>query len=212
MNEQNFYYNSFCGRLLGSKAREQLILEEIASLSEKDFFVDIGCAQAHYLEKASEKCKNLFGLDFDLDNLKQISFENGFCIVNASAEGIPFKPDSFDFVLCSEVLEHLPDWKKGLGELKRICRGRIVITIPLEKSFFWRSFSKFAPMATRGHLHSLDSKDIEAEMHGWLLEKKALVHTPSKRLNRLIVKRISEKKAMYSFFVFKKKQKSKSKK
>lgn len=200
------------GRLLGSKAREHLILKEIESLSKKDFFADIGCAQGHYLKKAFEKTPNVFGLDFDFKKLGQITDSKRFELVNASAEETPFASNSFDFVLCSEVLEHLPSWKKGLAELKRICRKKIVVTIPLEKSLFWRNFSKFAPMPTRGHLHRLESKDIESEMPGWILEKKIFVHTPSRHLNGLLGKRVSEKKAMYSFLVFKKKQKSRSKK
>ncbi|MDD5148500.1 MAG: class I SAM-dependent methyltransferase [Candidatus ainarchaeum sp.] len=201
-NDQKFYYGSFRGRLLGSKAREQLILNEIASLSEKDFFADIGCAQGHYLEKAFEKTNNVFGLDFDFNNLGQVLPPLGFGLVHASAEAIPFREGSFDFVLCSEVLEHVPDWKKALKELKRISRKKIVITIPLEKAWFWRKFSRFAPMHTRGHLHVLWSKDIESGMKGWKLEKKVLIHTPVRHVNKLLEKRVSEKKAMYSFMVF----------
>jgi len=207
MNEQEFYYSSVRGRLLGSKAREQLILEEMNSLKQKDFFLDAGCAQGHYLEEAHKKCSNVFGFDFSAQNLGQACVGKKFILINADAEKIPFKKSAFDFVLCSEVLEHVPDWKKALRELKRVSGKKIVITIPLEKSWFWRKFSRFAPMHTRGHLHRLESKDIEKEMKPWKLEKKVLVHTPSKRINKILEKRVSEKKAMYSFMVFKKPKK-----
>ena len=202
MNNQNFYYKSLGGRLLGSTAREQLILEEMKKLGKKDFFVDIGCAQGHYLHAAKEQGANAFGLEFEKNNIVQVKNAESFGLVNADAQQTPFKSSCFDFVLCSEVLEHVPNWKKGLEELKRIARKKIMITIPLEKSMQWNFFSFFAPMKTRGHLHKLDSQDIEREMKGWKLEKKVLVHTPSIKLNKKLEKRVSEKKAMYSVMVF----------
>jgi ubiquinone/menaquinone biosynthesis C-methylase UbiE len=206
MNDQKLYYSSLRGRLIGSKAREQLILEEIATLSKKDFFVDIGCAQGHYLQKAKKFTPHVFGLEYSAEKIEQIKNKEQLHIVNANAEKIPFGEKSFDFVLCSEVLEHVPNWKKALRELKRIARKKILVTIPLEKSLFWKNFSKFAPMETRGHLHSLESKDIEKQMNGFELEKKVLVHTPSRHLNKLLKNRLSEKKAMYSVMLFKKKR------
>jgi len=45
---------------------------------------------------------------------------------------LPFADDSFDTVLAAEVLEHLPysDFERCLGELRRVTRGHVVITLP----------------------------------------------------------------------------------
>jgi hypothetical protein len=45
---------------------------------------------------------------------------------------IPFRDDSFDCVLAAEVLEHLPfeDFGTAIGELKRVSRGQVVVTLP----------------------------------------------------------------------------------
>ena len=96
-----------------------------------------------------------------MKSIAQTENSREYLLVNADAQKIPFKSNSFDFVLCSEVLEHVPDWEEALKELKRISRKKIMITIPLEKSLLWGSFSIVAPMRTRGHLHRLDSGDIE---------------------------------------------------
>jgi SAM-dependent methyltransferase len=50
----------------------------------------------------------------------------------ASADHLPFKDNSFDAIICSEVLEHTRYPEKCIGELRRVCRpgGLIYISTP----------------------------------------------------------------------------------
>lgn len=50
----------------------------------------------------------------------------------ASVTKLPFQEKSFDLVLCSEVLEHLPydSFKDSLREIKRVCRHQVVLCLP----------------------------------------------------------------------------------
>ena len=45
---------------------------------------------------------------------------------------LPFKDNSFDVVLCAEVLEHLPYevFEECLGELARVAKRNVVLTLP----------------------------------------------------------------------------------
>lgn len=45
---------------------------------------------------------------------------------------IPCDGKSFDCVIAAEVLEHIPfiEFDKALSELKRVCRGQVIITLP----------------------------------------------------------------------------------
>ena len=54
---------------------------------------------------------------------------------NISIESLPFPDDSFDVVTCMEVLEHIPDaiFEPGLAELRRVCRGQLIMTVPFEE-------------------------------------------------------------------------------
>lgn len=45
---------------------------------------------------------------------------------------MPLKDNSFDVVLCAQVLEHLPfkDFQKALGEIKRVSKRYCVLSLP----------------------------------------------------------------------------------
>ncbi|QYA24137.1 methyltransferase domain-containing protein [Gramella sp. MT6] len=52
--------------------------------------------------------------------------------VKADICDLPFKNESFDFILCNHVLEHIPDDKKAMQELYRILKpgGTAILQIP----------------------------------------------------------------------------------
>lgn len=56
--------------------------------------------------------------------------------LNADLQRLPFPDGSYDLVVCSHVLEHVPDDRAAMRELRRICssRGRVLIMVPLDPS------------------------------------------------------------------------------
>jgi 2-polyprenyl-3-methyl-5-hydroxy-6-metoxy-1,4-benzoquinol methylase len=52
-------------------------------------------------------------------------------IVDLEAEdAVPFPDNSFDCIVCSDVLEHLNNIHKIFGELIRVTRGHVVLSLP----------------------------------------------------------------------------------
>lgn len=56
--------------------------------------------------------------------------------LKGDAQNLQFKDNSFDYVITSEVLEHMQDSKKALSEWSRVLKdsGKIIITIPNRNS------------------------------------------------------------------------------
>lgn len=52
--------------------------------------------------------------------------------VVADAANMPFQDSVFDYVICSEVLEHVPDPRRVLAEIHRVLRpgGKLLATVP----------------------------------------------------------------------------------
>jgi 2-polyprenyl-3-methyl-5-hydroxy-6-metoxy-1,4-benzoquinol methylase len=55
--------------------------------------------------------------------------------LNGDAQQLPFADDSFDLVVCVEVLEHLTDPEKGLRELARVGTRHLLLSVPREPIF-----------------------------------------------------------------------------
>jgi 2-polyprenyl-3-methyl-5-hydroxy-6-metoxy-1,4-benzoquinol methylase len=53
---------------------------------------------------------------------------------------LPFPTASFDLVICTEVLEHLPQPAAGLTELRRVSRGWLLLSVPHEPLFMAANF------------------------------------------------------------------------
>lgn len=86
--------------------------------NETDFFtkelkvLHFAPEQAFY--KRFRKQKNLTYTTTDL--------ESPLADVKADICDLPFETDSFDFILCNHVLEHIPDDKKAMQELYRVLK------------------------------------------------------------------------------------------
>lgn len=84
---------------------------------------------------------------FDLEARKKHRRNNpGWAdFIVADAQHLPFKDGIFDKVLCTEVLEHIPDDKLGIRELYRVAKpgAGVAVSVPRfwpERVFWWLSW------------------------------------------------------------------------
>ncbi len=119
------------------KRRARRIIEELAP-EDGDKILDVGCGDGYYLYLLSNLGLRLklIGADFNEKALVSASRNlRGKKIKLVKADlmrGLPFDPESFDKVVMSEVVEHLPNDVKGLTEVKRTLKkgGTLVLTVP----------------------------------------------------------------------------------
>jgi SAM-dependent methyltransferase len=57
--------------------------------------------------------------------------------VKVDIQNISFPDEMWDLIICNHVLEHVPDFRKALGELKRILKkdGILELTVPTDRNF-----------------------------------------------------------------------------
>lgn len=107
--------------------------------------LDAGCGEGRHCFGALERGAQVFGLDLDIDSLKsnlprmrERSRELHLCgeVIHGNTFHLPFADETFDRVICSEVMEHVHDYRGVARELARVLRpgGRAAITIPTTTS------------------------------------------------------------------------------
>ena len=133
-------------RLLTNEAdmafrRRVHILLDYLQLADGADVLDCGCGMGFYLLAMQQlRAVRLTGLDMDPDRLRYAE-ELGVraTLVQGDGEALPFPDASFDRMLMSEVLEHVPDDGAALREAHRVLRpgGILAISVPQARYPFW---------------------------------------------------------------------------
>lgn len=125
--------------------RSRYILEELAKQKPKSI-LDAGCGRGFYVKTVSffdfpQKITGIDIQDIYVKKAQKITRDDSrISVQKASIYALPFKDNSFDFIINSEVLEHLDNDVKAINELHRVLKkdGVIVITVPNNNfPFLW---------------------------------------------------------------------------
>lgn len=109
----------------------------IKYINNNDSVLDAGCGEGVLsVLIAKNGVKKIVGVDISDPNIKKAKelagegdISNAEFIVGDS-ENLPFPENSFDVVVSSHVLEHLPSFDKGLEEIYRVTKNRAIIAVP----------------------------------------------------------------------------------
>ncbi len=97
--------------------------------------LDAGCGRGFYFPLYAALGLTAVGIETDpvpVAAARATAARTGAEVVAAQAQALPFDNGSFDAVVLSEVLEHLPDAAPALAEAARVLRpgGLVLITVP----------------------------------------------------------------------------------
>ena len=107
--------------------------------------LDAGCGEGRHCFGALERGAHVVGLDLDLPSLRAAAGglrrrggELGRlgAMLQGNTFALPFRDATFDKVICSEVMEHVHDYRAAARELARVTRpgGMVAVTIPTATS------------------------------------------------------------------------------
>lgn len=149
-----------------------------ASIPDKNNLkiLDAGCGEGHLLEMLHEKNKSyrLFGADITDIALKQAKKRASAKITKQDLAGMNYKNNAFDVVICTEVLEHIHDYRKTISELKRVARKNAILIITFPNEFnltIMRLFFGRKPVKTPDHVNSFNYGKIKKEFNLPLLKQ-----------------------------------------
>jgi glycosyltransferase involved in cell wall biosynthesis len=97
--------------------------------------LDAGCGSSLIVQSLN----NAIGMDFSFAKLRFLR-RYEMPLVNASAFALPFKDNSFDCVISSQVIEHIPFDESIFSEMRRVLRvgGTLILGTPDYATLGWQ--------------------------------------------------------------------------
>jgi methionine biosynthesis protein MetW len=142
--------------------------------------LDAGCGEGHLLKKLYNKNKDnsYHGIDLTQEALDMATARcPDMSFIRADLSKIDFDDDTFDFIACTETLEHVDDYQDVLAEFKRVLKpgGVLVITFPNE--VLW-TISRFLlgrrPIRVVDHINFFTPGKISKKVRLKLIKKRGL--------------------------------------
>ena len=163
------------------------------NINPEGTMLDLGCGEGRHIFGVMEKFPDLkcIGLDPHIESLDK-AFEGlkflesisntKTSFLSGSAYSLPFCDDSFDLVVCSEVLEHLHDYKDAIKEINRVLKpgGQFLASVPAEfpEKICWL-LSEAYQNQPGGHLRIFKKNELIEEIaeHNFSFESSQRFHS-----------------------------------
>ncbi|MEP0708550.1 MAG: methyltransferase domain-containing protein [Parvibaculum sp.] len=123
----------------------QTIDLNVLGLRDGQRALDLGCGAGRHVHAMyyHSQC-HVVGLDLGFEDVRNTRNGFGSCpdmdpdtkrafsLTVGNALSLPFPDASFDKVICSEVLEHIPDYEQAVAEIDRILKpgGTLAVSVP----------------------------------------------------------------------------------
>jgi SAM-dependent methyltransferase len=138
--------------------------------------LDIGCGSGRHTAEAY-RLEGLVavGADLNMQDLQaareRLEFHDRlgahgggcWCLSAADVRGLPFPASHFHAVVCSEVLEHIPEHRQAVDELVRVLKpgGHLVVSVPrfYPERICW-ALSREYHQANQGHVRIYRKRDL----------------------------------------------------
>jgi ubiquinone/menaquinone biosynthesis C-methylase UbiE len=107
---------------------------------DPEYHLDIGCGRGVFLWRYLKDftCVDVTVIDLKQSSIDRVNAMNKAGVANCygyvmDATNLDFEDDHVDFFDCVtalEVLEHIPEYKKAIKEMVRVCKDCIIVSVP----------------------------------------------------------------------------------
>lgn len=155
---------------------------EWLGLQPGDLVLDLGCGFGRHAFEAARRGARVVAADMADGELKEVRNTFGAMAdagevsaaslagtVQGDATRLPFTSGTFQRVIASEVMEHIPDDAAAAAELARVLRpgGVLAVTVPTEwpERVCWKLSEEYhAPFVEGGHVRIYSEKALRARL------------------------------------------------
>ena len=166
-------------------------------LNNNGLMLDVGCGEGRHIFGVMQDYPNMKCVGLDMDEESLIKAEEGYeyfktisntetDFLKGSAYELPFEDNTFDLIVCSEVLEHLHEYNDAIKEIYRVLKpgGKFYASVPASwpEKICWR-LSKDYQNQPGGHLRIFNQGNLISEIENLgfkflFSEKFHSIHSP----------------------------------
>jgi len=122
----------------------------INTLPQKKFsIVDLGCGEGYILLALKKKglltnASKIIGIDKSKSRTQRLKKKKIKVICSDASNVSPLKNNSIDYIICSQLIEHVKDDKSLLKEINRILKknGKLYLSSVVKKKYAWYFYKK----------------------------------------------------------------------
>ncbi len=146
-------------RWLGKRFLKKIycLLKDLNSFSKLGLNVGCGEGQMIYYLHEKRAIGHMASIDIGMERLEFAKTNFPVCnYLKADVNMLGFKPNTFDYILATEIFEHLEDPIKSMKEIRRVAKDNayVIISIPYEPFFHWGNLLRGKHWKTRGYTPS----------------------------------------------------------
>lgn len=160
----------------------EVVCNLIESANPKNI-LDVGCASGWFLSQIAQRFPKAKCIGIDVyKNAIQYGKKRypSLKFMVADAHSLPFPDDSFDVIVCTEVLEHVLKPEQVISEIKRVLRPNGIAIVEMDSgNFLFRAVWYWWTHLKKGvwrnsHIHSFSTKKLEKMLRkgGVIIAKK----------------------------------------
>ncbi len=168
--------------------REQIRTADLLRLmpTQGKLALDVGARDGYFSQLMTQYFDKVVALD-----LVKPGFQiQGIDCVAGDVTALAFPDAHFDFILCAEVLEHVPPQNLATAcrELARVCRGQLLLGVPDRQDLrVGRTTCQVCGRTNPpwGHVNSFDDRRLQALFEGYAVREISRVGTTNETTNTL---------------------------
>lgn len=182
------YSQGYVSKQAGKRRRAARMVARIKRMKKTGRWLDVGCSAGFIVEAARNAGFDAYGVDIEAWGIRFAKEQLGLDHVYQGALEEQHFPDGhFDIITAYEIIEHVPNLDRFVGEIKRILAPDGILEIRTPDVGHWRTPRKLETwdaILPSEHLYYFDRRTLPRllEKHGLTVLKRGFNLKPGLRL------------------------------